>query len=81
MGWQARTKRFIEEFSQIASPLTMFTQKNIKFIWSEKYEESFRELGKMIITAPILATPSGIESLAVCCDIFKHVIVCVFHSK
>ncbi|GJV60111.1 reverse transcriptase domain-containing protein [Tanacetum coccineum] len=35
-------RRFIENFSKIAKPLTSLTQKNQKYEWGEKQEEAFR---------------------------------------
>ncbi|GJX82288.1 putative reverse transcriptase domain-containing protein [Tanacetum coccineum] len=37
-------RRFIENFSKIAKPLTSLTQKNQKYEWGEKQEEAFRTL-------------------------------------
>ncbi|GJZ52002.1 putative reverse transcriptase domain-containing protein [Tanacetum coccineum] len=36
--------RFIENFSKIAKPLTVLTQKNKKYEWGDKQEEAFRVL-------------------------------------
>ena len=37
-------RRFVKNFSSLASPLTMLTRKGMKFVWSEAYENSFQEL-------------------------------------
>ena len=37
-------RKFVEEFSYIASPLTRLTQKIVKFQWSDDYEKRFAEL-------------------------------------
>ncbi|GJZ70509.1 putative reverse transcriptase domain-containing protein [Tanacetum coccineum] len=37
-------RRFIENFSKIAKPLTSLTQKNQKYEWGEKQEEAFQTL-------------------------------------
>ena len=34
-------RRFVEEFSYLAMPLTRLTQKGAKFEWTRKCEESF----------------------------------------
>ena len=33
--------RFVKDFSRIAAPLTRLTQKNVKFVWTDKCEEHF----------------------------------------
>ncbi|KAL4032923.1 hypothetical protein IC575_006006 [Cucumis melo] len=35
-------RRFIEDFSRLALPLTALTRKNVKFEWSDKCEQSFQ---------------------------------------
>ncbi|KAA0063130.1 hypothetical protein E6C27_scaffold381G00040 [Cucumis melo var. makuwa] len=45
---------FIEDFCRLALPLTALTRKNVKFEWSDKYEQSFQKLKKRLVTAPIL---------------------------
>ncbi|TYJ96577.1 DNA/RNA polymerases superfamily protein [Cucumis melo var. makuwa] len=50
-------RRFIEDFSRLALPLTALTRKNAKFEWSDKCEQSFQELKKRLVTTPILALP------------------------
>ena len=51
-------RKFVEGFSKIATPLTKFTRKEEKFIWSEACQNSFDELKKRLTTAPVLTLPS-----------------------
>ncbi|WMV09226.1 hypothetical protein MTR67_002611 [Solanum verrucosum] len=44
LGLAGYYRWFEEGFSSIAFPLTMLTQKNVKFQWSEACEKSFQEL-------------------------------------
>ncbi|GKD27569.1 hypothetical protein Tco_1233783 [Tanacetum coccineum] len=48
-----------QEFSKIAKPLTMLTQKNKKYEWSDKQEEAFRILKDKLCNAPVLALLDG----------------------
>ncbi|TYK25908.1 Retrotransposon protein [Cucumis melo var. makuwa] len=57
LGLAGYYRRFIEDFSRLALPLTALTRKNVKFEWSDKCEQSFQELKKRLVTAPILALP------------------------
>jgi len=70
-------RRFIEGFSSIASPLTKLTRKEVRFVWSEEYEASFRELKKRLTSTPVLALPSGTEGFGVYSNASKRGLRCV----
>ncbi|KAL8098149.1 hypothetical protein AgCh_031068 [Apium graveolens] len=57
LGLAGYYRRFVQDFSKIVVPLTKLTRKNEKFIWTEKCEESFQELKKRLVTAPVLVLP------------------------
>ncbi|KAJ6808834.1 uncharacterized protein M6B38_165845 [Iris pallida] len=59
LGLAGYYRRFVENFSRIVEPLTRLTRKEEKFNWTEKYQAAFDELKKRLISAPILALPSG----------------------
>ncbi|KAJ9565560.1 LOW QUALITY PROTEIN: hypothetical protein OSB04_001526 [Centaurea solstitialis] len=59
LGLAGYYRGFIANFSKIAQPLTMLTQKDKKFIWGEKQEEAFQLLKHKLCNAPILALPEG----------------------
>jgi hypothetical protein len=61
LGLAGYYRRFIEGFSTIASPLTKLTRKEVRFVWSEECELSFRELKERLTSAPVLALPLGTE--------------------
>ena len=58
MGLCSFYRKFIEHFAEIARPLHKLTEKNARFLGSDKCDQSFKELNKHLITAPILAYPS-----------------------
>lgn len=58
IGIASYYRRFIENFSNIAYPLTRLTQKDKKFEWSEDCENAFITLKHLLTTAPILSYPS-----------------------
>ncbi|KAJ9544561.1 hypothetical protein OSB04_024268 [Centaurea solstitialis] len=68
LGLAGYYQRFIANFSKIAQPLTMLTQKDKKFIWGEKQEEAFQLLKHKLCNAPILALPEGTDNFGVYCD-------------
>ncbi|KAK8935924.1 hypothetical protein KSP39_PZI014098 [Platanthera zijinensis] len=62
LGLAGYYRRFVEDFSTLAAPLTRLTQKNAAFVWSEKCEEAFLELKNRLCTAPVLTLPiEGVE--------------------
>ncbi|WMV58630.1 hypothetical protein MTR67_052015 [Solanum verrucosum] len=65
LGLTDHYRRFIEGFSSISSLLTKFTQKTIKFQWSEACEKSFQELKKRLTTASVLTLPEGTQGFVV----------------
>ena len=64
-------RKFVEEFSRIASPLTVLTRKNKRFEWSDKCEQSFQELKKRLTSAPILTVPESDKSFDIYSDASK----------
>ncbi|KAA0036700.1 Transposon Ty3-G Gag-Pol polyprotein [Cucumis melo var. makuwa] len=61
-------RRFIKDFSCIASPLTELVKKHVKFEWKEKQENAFNELKEKLIKAPCLALPNFDKSFEIECD-------------
>ncbi|GJX91731.1 hypothetical protein Tco_0345057 [Tanacetum coccineum] len=59
---------FIENFSKIAKPLTLLTQKNKAYVWGDKQEEAFQILKEKLCNAPVLALPDGPDDLLSNCD-------------
>ena len=41
LGLAGYYRRFIENFSRIACPMTRLTRKGVSFDWNDKFEESF----------------------------------------
>ncbi|KAJ9544591.1 LOW QUALITY PROTEIN: hypothetical protein OSB04_024298 [Centaurea solstitialis] len=78
LGLAGYYRRFIANFSKIAQPLTTLTQKDKKFIWGEKQEETFQLLKHKLCNAPILALPEGTDNFMVYCDASHQGLGCVF---
>lgn len=58
IGLASYYRRFINNFSNVAYPLTCLTQKNKKFEWSEECQNAFNTLKHLLTTAPVLSYPS-----------------------
>ena len=70
-------RRFMKEFFKIAAPLTRLSQKNVKFIWTDRCEEHFQLLKDLLTSAPMLTLPSRDEGYAVCCYASRVRLGCV----
>ncbi|KAL5546822.1 hypothetical protein UlMin_006509 [Ulmus minor] len=68
LGLAGYYRRFVEGFSRIAMPLTNLTRKNVKFEWNDACNDSFLELKKRLITAPLLIIPTGEEGFVIYSD-------------
>ncbi|KAL8093144.1 hypothetical protein AgCh_035145 [Apium graveolens] len=83
LGLAGYYRRFVKDFSKIASPLTKLTRKNEKFVWTEKCEESFQELKRRLVTAPVLALPDETGNFVIYSDASLKGLGCVLmqHDK
>ncbi|GJU00991.1 putative reverse transcriptase domain-containing protein [Tanacetum coccineum] len=71
LGLTGYYRRFIENFSKIAKPLTLLTQKNKTYVWGDEQDEAFRILKEKLCNAPVLALPDGPDDFVVYCDASK----------
>ena len=68
LGLASYYRRFVENFSKIAKPLTDLLHKGVKFEWTEKCQESFQTLKDKLTSAPVLAPPDSQKGFVVYCD-------------
>ena len=68
LGLAGYYRRFIQNFSSIAKPLTALTQKGVTYNWGEKQDVAFQTLKQALCGAPILSLPEGTEDFVVYCD-------------
>ncbi|GJT88345.1 putative reverse transcriptase domain-containing protein [Tanacetum coccineum] len=68
LGLAGYYRRFIENFSKVAKPLTSLTQKNQKYERGNEQEEAFQTLKDSLYNAPILSFPDGSEEFVVYYD-------------
>nr|XP_043632205.1 uncharacterized protein LOC122603512 [Erigeron canadensis] len=74
-------RRFIQDFSKLASPLTKLTLKNEKFDWKSEQEGAFQTLKEKLSQEPILTLPDGVEDFSVYCDASFNGLGCVLMQK
>ncbi|GKD72413.1 reverse transcriptase domain-containing protein [Tanacetum coccineum] len=61
-------RRFIQDFSKIARPMTHLLEKDTPFIFSKECIESFNILKKKLTEAPILVAPDWDLPFEIMCD-------------
>ncbi|GJR69027.1 putative reverse transcriptase domain-containing protein [Tanacetum coccineum] len=81
LGLAGYYRRFIANFSKIAKPLTLLTQKNKKFEWGDEQENAFQTLKDMLCDAPIQALPKGIDDFVVYYDASNQGFGCVLMQR
>ena len=81
LGLSGYYRRFIENFSIVAKPLTLLTHKDTKFIWTEKQEKAFRTLKEKLTTAPILSLPDGNDGFSIYSDASFQGFGCVLQQN
>ncbi|KAA0055429.1 ty3-gypsy retrotransposon protein [Cucumis melo var. makuwa] len=70
-------RRFVENFSRIATPLTQLTRNRAPFVWNKACEDSFQNLKQKLVTAPVLTLPDGSGSFVIYSDASKKGLGCV----
>ncbi|GKB69603.1 putative nucleotidyltransferase, ribonuclease H [Tanacetum coccineum] len=81
LGLAGYYRRFIEDFSKIAKPLTVLTQKSRTFDWGEEQENAFQTLMDKSCNAPVLALPDGTKDFVVHCDASGIGLGCVLMQR
>ncbi|GKD53933.1 putative reverse transcriptase domain-containing protein, partial [Tanacetum coccineum] len=81
LGLLGYYRRFIDNFSKIAKPLTLLTQKNKTYVWGDKQDEAFRILKEKLGNAPVLALPDGPNDFVVYCDASRQGFGCVLMQQ
>ena len=69
LGLVGYYRRFIENFSKIAKPMTELLKKDTKFKWTDECVAIFQELEKRLVTAPVLILPDQWQDYQVYRDI------------
>ncbi|KAA3484865.1 DNA/RNA polymerases superfamily protein [Gossypium australe] len=62
LGLASYYRRFVKGFSMIATPMMRLLQKDVKFVWTEKCQQSFEKLKMLLTKAPILGKVTSYAS-------------------
>ncbi|WVZ58911.1 hypothetical protein U9M48_009130 [Paspalum notatum var. saurae] len=68
LGLAGYYRRFIQDFSRIAKPMTKLLQKQVKFTWGPECDQAFQTLKTLLTTAPVLVQPDVSKPFKVYCD-------------
>ena len=77
LGLAGYYRRFIEDFSRIATPMTTLSRKEVKFKWDDRCEEAFQELKRRLTSAPILIVSDRGKGYTVYCNASRVGLGCV----
>ncbi|KAD2805361.1 hypothetical protein E3N88_38738 [Mikania micrantha] len=77
LGLAGYYRRFIQDFSKLATPLTKLTRKDVKYEWGPNQEQAFSVLKEKLTQAPVLALPDGNDDLVVYADASRQGLGCV----
>ncbi|KAK5775521.1 hypothetical protein PVK06_043419 [Gossypium arboreum] len=81
LGLAGYYRRFVEGFSMIASPMTKLLQKNVKFEWTDKCQQSFEKLKARLTEAPILVQPESGKEFVIYSDASLTGLGCVLMQE
>ncbi|GJU37856.1 putative reverse transcriptase domain-containing protein [Tanacetum coccineum] len=81
LGLAVYYRRFIEDFSKIAKPLTVLTQKSKIYDWGEEQENAFQTFKDKLCNAPVLALLDSPEDFVVYCDASGLGLGCVLMQR
>ncbi len=67
LGLTGYYRKYIREYSRLASPLFQLMKKDVPFVWNQDCEQAFDALKKALVKAPILVRPDFKKPL--CLDV------------
>lgn len=74
-------RRFIQNYSQIALPLTNLTKESAKFNWNEDAQQAFETLKAELLKQPVLALPDFSKEFTLCTDASKYALGAVLCQR
>src|SRR3954464_10959919 len=81
LGLASYCRRFVENFSKIAKPLTNLLHKGVKFEWTDKCQESFQALKDKLTSPPVLLRLDTQKDFVIYCDVSHQGLGCVLMQE
>ena len=77
LGLAGYSRRLIEDFSLLSTPMTRLTRKEVKFEWNDLCERAFHELKRRLTSTIVLVVSERGQRYMVYCDASKDGLGCV----
>lgn len=68
LGMASYYRRFVDNFSKVAKPITDLTKKDVKWNWTKECSEAYKQIIKKITEAPVLVYPDFNDTFYVTTD-------------
>lgn len=68
LGLSSYCRRFVQNFSKIAKPLTDLLKKGKKYLWTPACQASFETLKEKLTSTPVLIPPNTSKPFQIFCD-------------
>nr|GEZ75042.1 reverse transcriptase domain-containing protein [Tanacetum cinerariifolium] len=81
LGHAGFYRRFIQDFSKIARPMTHLLEKETPFVFSKDYIDAFETLKKKLTKASILVVPDWNLPFKLMCDVSNFAIGAVLGKR
>jgi hypothetical protein len=81
LGLASYYRRFINDFSKIAKPMTRLLEKNKNFDWTEECQVGFEELKKRLTSALVLTLPVITKKFDIYYDASRQGLGCVLMQE
>jgi hypothetical protein len=81
LGLARYYRRFINDFSKIAKPMTKLIEKNTTFEWTTECQDSFEELRKCLTSVPVLVLPHLTKKFDIYCHTSHRGLGCVLMQE
>ena len=81
LGLAGYYRRFVENFSRIATPISKLTIKDVSFVWDDKCEKAFNELKRRLTSVPVLMVPNPEMMYTVYTDVSRSGLACALMQE
>ncbi|XP_063948044.1 uncharacterized mitochondrial protein AtMg00860-like [Daucus carota subsp. sativus] len=81
LGHAGLYRRFIQDFSKKARPLTNLLAKDVKFEFTRECVHSFKGLKRELTSAPIMKSPDWSQPFELMCDASDYAITAVLGQR
>ncbi|KAA3488410.1 DNA/RNA polymerases superfamily protein [Gossypium australe] len=81
LGLAGYYKIFVKGFSMVATSMTRLLQKDVKFEWLEKCQQSFNQLKTLLIEARVLVQPESSKEFVIFSDVSLNSLGCILMQE